>query len=63
MLGVESLLGNYLFVGDADAGDSLEFQLTGLAENTSYELHLYGVGDAAGQGATWTVGTESLITA
>lgn len=60
--GVESLMGDYLFVGGADAGDSMVFNLAGLTLDTDYELFLYGVGDNVGQGATWTFGGSSLTT-
>jgi len=60
--GVEDFLGDYLFVGSADAGDSLNFEFTGLTANTNYEVLLYGVGDDANQGATWTLNGTSLTT-
>lgn len=60
--GVENLTGDYLFVGSADAGDSLNFVLSGLNTNTDYELYVYGVGDGENQGATWTLGATSKTT-
>lgn len=58
-----NLLADYAFVGGADAGDSLSFELSGLASNTQYTLYLYGNGDALGQGATWTLNGESKASA
>lgn len=60
--GTEDLTGDYLFVGTADAGDSMNFEISGLTNNTDYQLYLYGVGDAANQGATWTLNGTSQTT-
>lgn len=58
-----NLLADYVFVGGADAGDSLSFELSGLTPNTQYMLYLYGNGDAIGQGATWTLNGDSKVSA
>lgn len=52
---IVDLMADYAFVGGADAGESLDFVLSGLANDTTYTLYLYGNGDAAGQGALWTL--------
>lgn len=57
--GGQNLLGDYVYVGGADAGDSFLFELSGLATNTDYSLYLYGNGDQSGQGATWTLNGSS----
>ena len=61
--GASNLLGDYLFVGGADAGDVLNFTLSGLSANTDYALYLYGNGDMLGQGATWTLDGASQTSA
>lgn len=43
------------------AGD-VEFEFTGLNPNFTYEFHFVAVGDTPGQGATLTLGTETLST-
>ena len=58
-----NLLGDYAFVGDADGGDTLNFELSGLQTDTTYSLYLYGNGDSIGQGATWTLNGNSQTTA
>lgn len=60
---ISDLMGEYLFVGGADAGDSFNFTLSGLATNTDYAVYLYGNGDAIGQGATWTLNGASQTSA
>lgn len=57
--GAANLLGDYVFVGTADAGDALSFELSGLETNTMYSLYLYGNGDALGQGAVWNLNGAS----
>lgn len=58
-----NLLGDYAFVGDADAGEALTFELSGLNPNTNYNLYVYGNGDGLGQGATWTLNGLTQTTA
>lgn len=52
---ISNLMRDYLFIGGADAGDSFNFTLSGLATNTDDAVYLYGNGNAANQGATWTL--------
>lgn len=61
--GGQNLMGDYIFVGGADAGDSLQFELSGLATDTAYAIYLYGNGDTIGQGATWTLNGASQTSA
>lgn len=61
--GGQNLLGDYVFVGGADAGDSLSFELSGLTTDTDYAIYLYGNGDQVGQGATWTLNGSSQTSA
>lgn len=61
--GVANLLGDYAFVGEADGGEALDFELSGLEPNTQYSLYLYGNGDQEGQGCVWTLDGASQTSA
>ena len=58
-----NLLGDYAFVGGADGGEALNFELSGLTPNTQYNLYVYGNGDSLGQGATWNLNGITKTTA